>query len=48
MGGGKKKYQKREKYVSKEKKLGKYEENIEPKEEEDVKALLELWQKNKE
>jgi len=48
MGGGRRKFPQRQKYVPEEKKLGKFEEKEEKKSEEDVKSLLELWKKAKE
>ena len=44
MGGGKRKYAQRQKYVPKDKKLGKYVEEKKEVKEEDVKKLLKLWQ----
>ena len=45
MGGTKKKYPKRQKYITEEKKFGKYvEEKKELPKEEDLKSILEIWQ----
>ncbi|MBS3146645.1 hypothetical protein J4471_03025 [Candidatus Woesearchaeota archaeon] len=45
MGGGKRKFPKRQKFISEEKKLGKFveEKKAAPKE-EDLKSLIEIWQ----
>jgi hypothetical protein len=48
MGGGKKKYKKREKYISKEKQLGKFiEEKKEKPSQEDYNKLLKIWEDSK-
>ena len=45
MGGTKKKYPKRQKYITEEKKFGKYvEEKKELPKEEDIKSIMEIWQ----
>ena len=46
MGGGKKKYKKREKYISPEKKLGKYKEVTIKKNKEDTDLIINLWKKH--
>jgi len=48
MGSGKRKYNHRGKYIPKEKKLGKYEEEKAEHDPEKVKELLALWNERKE